>query len=203
MDNSELKKELREVCERVLAYQKSIADIDKYVQRINEHIKVMNASLDIKKVEESFGDYEYRLNNLEEQMNSLKLVHDAIIDGGKELREKLKVLSYFDAGLKGFEKAVDDFKPAATLLNKSINSKDFKNFTKAANTEIVMAHDHHDLMMERMDALEKMVKENNEMNKLIMEKLGIEMQTAKASPAKKGKAVASKKKTAEKDDADK
>lgn len=203
MDNSELKKELREVCERVLAYQKSIADIDKYVQRINEHIKVMNASLDIKKVEESFGDYEYRLNNLEKQMNSLKLVHDAIIDGGKELREKLKVLSYFDAGLKGFEKAVDDFKPAATLLNKSINSKDFKNFTKAANTEIVMAHDHHDLMMERMDALEKMVKENNEMNKLIMEKLGIEMQSAKASPAKKGKAVASKKKTAEKDDADK
>lgn len=185
MDNNELKKELREVCERVLSYQKSIADIDKYIQRINEHIKVMNSSLDITKIEETFGDYEYRLNSIQQQLDSMKLVHDAVVDGGKELRDKLKVLSYFDAGLKGFEKAVDEFKPTATLLTKSINSKEFKGFTKAATTEIIMANDHHKIMMERMERLEKMTEENNAMNRLIMEKLGIEWNGQEAAAEQK------------------
>ena len=164
----ETKEDLQKVCEAILGYQKSLEEIDKYIDRLNRRMKELNEKAAQEQTQHIFAEYSEILDGVQEKMSGLHESMEEITQGEEGLLEQMKFMRRFFYAVRNFEDTMDKFNQRADALSQKLYNKDFNNAVKAMNSiaqdtkrsgtyeyKHITSHDYDILQHEYKLALEK------------------------------------------------
>ena len=128
------KEELSRVCETIIGYQKGLEDIEKYISRLNQYVSGLDADLKASDPAGTFAAYGKSLEELQKQVEAVKVLTEAMRDGQHGLIAESRVISRFNERVERFELAMKSFNQRVDSLSQKLYNKDFNNAIKAMHT---------------------------------------------------------------------
>ena len=127
----ENKEELSRACEAIIRYQKGLADIEKYIGRLNQYVAELDDNLKQADPAGTFAAYGKSLATLQEQVETVKALTESMRDGQRGLLSESRAISRFNARVEFFEEAMKAFNQRVDSLSQKLYNKDFNNAIKA------------------------------------------------------------------------
>ncbi len=128
------KEDLQKICEAVIAYQKGLEDIDKYIGRLNGRIGELTERGAGAQTEEIFTEYSNMLEEIEKKLNHFDEMQQKLTKDNEGLADQLKQLRRFSYAVRNFEESMEDFSQRADTLSQKLYNKDFNNAIKSMNS---------------------------------------------------------------------
>ncbi len=128
------KEDLQKICEAIIAYQKGLEDIDKYIGRLNSRIGELAERGGGAQTEEVFTEYSNMLEKIEGKLNRFEEIQEKLVKDNEGLADQLKQLRRFSYAVKNFEESMADFTQRADALSQKLYNKDFNNAIKSMNS---------------------------------------------------------------------
>lgn len=128
------KEDLQRVCEAILGYQKSLEEIDKYIDRLNRRMTELNEKAGKEETQNIFAEYNEILDSVQGKMAGLHEAMDKITQGEEGIVEQMKFMRRFFYAVRNFEETMEKFNHRADSLSQKLYNKDFNNAVKAMNS---------------------------------------------------------------------
>lgn len=128
------KESFQRICEAVIAYQKGLEDIDKYIGRLNGRIGELTERGAGSQTEEIFAEYSNMLEKIEEKLGRFEEMQQKLVQDNEGLADQLKQLRRFSYAVGRFEESMEDFSRRADALSQKLYNKDFNNAIKSMNS---------------------------------------------------------------------
>lgn len=125
------KEELSRVCESIIGYQKGLEDIERYIGRLNQYVKEMDADLKESDPAGAFASYGDLLEELQEKVERVKELTEEMRDAKDGFLVESRIIRQFNYHVEHFETDMEEFNKRADNLSKKLYNKDFNNAIKA------------------------------------------------------------------------